>query len=322
MRETDRLAYIDVAKGIAILLVITTHIYGLTKAPIDAALNMINSLHNSTFYLSSGILLGLHKGNALEKQTSALSLIWKKMNQLMIPFLLWSALFALATFKIIPGGGYSSLAIALNKLWFLPTLFLSSCVVVLANWQKIKPYFVGFFCIAGLLFFSFFSSMLAKICTYVLIVYIGYFIMDYKRVHNIIGAVAMGIWIFIALIAYVPEIVSVEDTIQTGSHLIIFLVSNIVGSIALVCFLKNIEVKIPKYIKMGLGYLGKNTLVIYILHSVGIYYLEIKQYRIWYHYIIAVVLALGIPLLVTKITKDTAVGRALFHPNIHLKKEG
>lgn len=98
MKESGRIEYLDTAKGIAVLLVIIGHIYSMLPIPILAC---ITSLHNPTFYAASGILLAAGRAKLNENMTVVLK---KKFVRLIIPFGLWSLIYASVLY--FAWGGY------------------------------------------------------------------------------------------------------------------------------------------------------------------------------------------------------------------------
>lgn len=119
-----RISYIDMAKGIGILLVVIGH-FGL---PSEALLTWIFSFHMPLFFILSGMLLS--HTNAPEQDLSAC--IKKKAKNLLIPYftfsvlsMVFSALLDTAEFRsYLPYALLSTVTFyGISVLWFLPALF-------------------------------------------------------------------------------------------------------------------------------------------------------------------------------------------------------
>lgn len=80
MEGTDRLKYIDVAKGIGIILVVWGHT-GLVGA------NQINCFHMAFFFILSGYVFQVNKKVDI--------ILTKKVKSLYIPFVIWQITFIL-----------------------------------------------------------------------------------------------------------------------------------------------------------------------------------------------------------------------------------
>jgi len=114
-----RLDYLDVAKGIAIFLVVMGHAALAFDAPYWRV--AIYSFHMPLFFLVSGVVVGRAKdgrGPFLKKNVLTL----------LVPYLIWALVFLPFRFEALPWIFYGSWA-ALDRigtntaLWFLPALF-------------------------------------------------------------------------------------------------------------------------------------------------------------------------------------------------------
>lgn len=142
---TDRITWIDSAKGIGIILVVLGHI-----CLVKEEYNYINSFHVPLFFFLSGYLL------RFEKYGSVRSFITEKINSIIVPyfyFSLISYLYWILIERRFSGNAVSPLWAFLNifiapggdqylphnpALWFLPCLFMVAVIFyTLASKERI-----------------------------------------------------------------------------------------------------------------------------------------------------------------------------------------
>lgn len=140
MSERKRLDYLDMAKGIGIILVVIGHLQGkdiFALSPyILPVCTWIFSFHMPLFFIISGMLI--HYKKDLDKDMSLL--IKKRFRGIMIPYFCFSVcylsvvLYALIIERsIMPGTLFVNLWYVLSTygmsvLWFLPTLFFGELI--------------------------------------------------------------------------------------------------------------------------------------------------------------------------------------------------
>ena len=85
-----RLEYIDLAKGVMILLVVIGHLndYHVSGAVHDKLFTFIYSFHMCLFFLLSGFVMALTKHRL--RELSYKKWLWKKVQTLFVPFLAWT----------------------------------------------------------------------------------------------------------------------------------------------------------------------------------------------------------------------------------------
>lgn len=134
---TKRLVFIDVAKGVAILLVVIGHIvqHNLVGDSAHSIFNFIYGFHMPLFFFLSGYVASLSRDNLCS--SSALSFIKKKSISLLLPFLIWgvvvSSLFTPnLTIELFWDSTKNLLIRPDNGLWFLLTLFFIQLFFLLA----------------------------------------------------------------------------------------------------------------------------------------------------------------------------------------------
>ena len=142
MSESKRLDYLDVAKGIGILLVVIGHLQGkdiFALSPyILPVCTWIFSFHMPLFFIISGMLI--HYKKDLEKDMKVL--VKKRFRGIMIPYYCFSicyisvVLYALIVERsIMPGTllvnlWYVLSTYGMSVLWFLPSLFLGEWIFI------------------------------------------------------------------------------------------------------------------------------------------------------------------------------------------------
>lgn len=134
MTKSKRIDYLDMAKGIGILLVIIAHISYVSE-PVR---QYISTFHMPLFFVISGILLGYKQ----EETNSLRSLVVRKFKGLMLPYFICSACVLLIesgrilwkdanTWENILRQGFQSLCLqGVSVLWFLPALFVAELVFI------------------------------------------------------------------------------------------------------------------------------------------------------------------------------------------------
>ena len=153
--ERNRLQWLDIAKGITILLMILGH----TSIPRIPS-NFIFSFHMPLFFLASGWCTNWGKD-------SLIRFINKKIKNLIIPFVVYSIIVILL-YKLVGNDDFSFYRVLsegwrMYALWFVPVLFVSLIIAKIImshihlSWLR---YFIcGFLIIIGVLFSYFHISL-------------------------------------------------------------------------------------------------------------------------------------------------------------------
>ena len=133
MDDKKRITYIDLAKGIGIALIVLGHAY--TKSSF--LVTLVYSFHIPLFFIVSGILFDE------EKDISAQWLL-KKCKKLLLPYIIWGAVFQLYLLLLNMLGGASFgdhigtyvktyLMLSSGAMWFLPIMFIASILHAFAK---------------------------------------------------------------------------------------------------------------------------------------------------------------------------------------------
>jgi fucose 4-O-acetylase-like acetyltransferase len=268
-RQKSRILWIDVAKGLAISLVVFGHVLGGANArgwvkPADAAefiYNYIYSFHMPLFFLLSGSL-------AIDAiRANPRRALFAKMASILWPYLLWGVIF-IALEPVISQFMLSrpdaSLLPSVKKLligetsWFLWTLFFIHCIVILLS--QAFPLYV-------LLIISIFSSIaLGKYdlgATSALVHFMPFFVvgaMIGKNINKIkcasrAASFAYGLIAFGSLSALV--------TYQLNENPVMYLCCGLLGSLASILLARAVGAVAPARL---LARIGVASLVIFLLH--------------------------------------------------------
>lgn len=132
-----RIEFIDIAKAIAIFLVVFGHVIPVGTV----AKTMVYSFHMPLFFILSGYFMKGGVGSSLK------CLLKKKWFALMVPYLIWGGIYSELNIKNLLFIGYGTretllMAHSLSSLWFLPVMFFAFCYNFIAD-KIICKYDVG-----------------------------------------------------------------------------------------------------------------------------------------------------------------------------------
>ncbi len=143
--NNKRLTYLDLARGIGILLVVLGHLEYIS----ESVRGFISAFHMPLFFVISGCLIALKN----ETNTDFKTLITKKAHGLLIPYLWFSLIYIpidimnvcihhidmnTFIFNITSSFIFSGVGV----LWFLPALFIAEVSALLLIKKFIRPYIV------------------------------------------------------------------------------------------------------------------------------------------------------------------------------------
>ena len=277
-----RIAYFDIAKGIAIITVIVGHLGGLP----DLIHRIIFSFHMPLFFLISGYFM---------KKMNEDAFLQKKTRDILFPYIITSAaIIVLVIIKgICLGESFTEIITQCTKwiwaafygsgnnytepiyikqigaIWFLLALFFATLIVnwvlkyknstliiisiVLAGYYSSKIFWLPFSIQAGMVASGF--------------VYIGFIARQYNVLNRIqttpsITAMCLSIWL-IGIACGCGKLYMVRNTYNLGIWEVVVSISAAVVILAIAHFLERI-----KTLSKGFSWLGKNSLYILCLHLV------------------------------------------------------
>ena len=172
MNQKKRVIYLDMAKGVGILLMIAGHLIGAlqgidNKPYFAPAYQFITSFHMPLFFILSGILLFLtgeenkEMGVIVRRKARSLMLPYASFSLIYMVMNIWTCIFQpeLLTFpELWKFFIYSVTCRGVSVLWFLPTLFFGELLFLWARKRFQDGRFDLLILIAG--FFMFFFSPL------------------------------------------------------------------------------------------------------------------------------------------------------------------
>lgn len=280
IEKNSRFQYIDIAKGILIVLVVINHLPQVAKLQFDN--NSLNILSKANFlwafYFMPAFFIITGYCSSFDK--SFLNFFIKNFKQIMIPAIIINILLKwfenLISFdpniSHYTHVGIREFLVKGSHWWFLPSLFLAKCVFFLQN-KYIKNKYIILVSSIFLLFFGLFSYKTNVINiwwfqqSFVLNIFIiiGHFIRiyNYRFNKNIIYLCAIISFTYCFFRKFNSEsgFEYIAQTINIQYHTIpLFLFIAISGSIFIILISKKID-------KCAiLEIMGKYSLFIYILH--------------------------------------------------------
>lgn len=263
MDKEGRLDWIDVAKGIGILLVLCAHI--LDKE--NFLWNVINQFHMPLFYMLSGYLYSRKK--------------WKKFTcskivSLWLPYVATGMIMEVIALLLNEESFLSFIKTSigiifllkrgwlLGATWFVIVLFFGLFLFDLIN-RLISNIFIRGGCCVILFFvgcFIHFPLYISHIMVCQLFLYFGFVLHEYHLIekygiHNKLLVVTGIITLSIVVLCSLINRTGVST--NTYTHPIIFLIAALLGSISTISFSSIITQKVNNGIVSGIKYLGKRS---------------------------------------------------------------
>lgn len=294
----ERKTFIDVAKGIAMLLVVMQHTGGM----LDSGMRLLCKVDVPLFFVCSGYL-------AYKQQINFLQQIKKYINRIFIPFVvacISACIFynenAIELFTNIGKRGY----------WFLQTLFLM-LILFLMICKNIRRLLVGS------LFIELSLLLASKYASEVLDGILGFSYMARYFPCLIVGSLLsknsvqsiQSKWLGSMLILCSFLGLGVDYSSKNFSF-----IAHVIGyasaSLLAFLFIKDYTGRIPLKIRNTLAYIGKYSLNVYIIHFYIVFYIpnDLLFFRGGV-FVVDFILTLVLALLVTFIS--IAIGKVLTH---------
>ncbi len=155
MEKSGRLAYMDMVKGIAIILVVVGH----STVASDGVLTWLTSFHMPLFFILSGILFYLKHSHTEDFKDYAI----KRFRGMMIPYFIFSVIYIgvfyyylmrfpeVMTREFIDDSYLQALSLyGISVLWFLPTIFFGE--LAFYGLMKLLPRWAVVLIVSGLAF--------------------------------------------------------------------------------------------------------------------------------------------------------------------------
>lgn len=143
----ERIAYMDAARGLAILCVVLGHLY-----PGDGIVQYISSFHVPVFFILSGLLMAARDGWKTQRLTEFAA---KKAKRLLYPYATFSALNLALIFArrgqkaMLRQLTATLLGEGIDALWFLSALFLAEIAFkIVMSFKRRELRIAAFLCMA------------------------------------------------------------------------------------------------------------------------------------------------------------------------------
>lgn len=272
--KKERLTYLDVAKGIGILLVVIGHVYAFNRQIVDRFFVVwLYSFHMPLFFIISGMLI------AYKDEKDIWKFVKKRIMGILIPYVFFS-IFSIIVFAIVNDFSREVFVqnvkaticgVGIDTLWFLPALFFGEVIFfVLRNLLKNK-YVI---CIISAIIYTLGNFMmkdygliclfLGRICIAVGFIMIGNYTMNLIRKRNMPWYGLIVIAILSVILSKINGLVDLNNLIF--SNHILYLINSLIGTYLILEISKLIDID-------EITYWGRNTLIVMATHLNIIYIL-------------------------------------------------
>lgn len=315
--DKQRAKFLNIMKALAISCVLLGH----CEFTLPFLKELIYSFHMPAFFIVYG--LAYNYNTHLEKGFLKKDFITQKLTRLIVPCFLWGGIYSQLTVKNIIYILYGNQvcfynAGSLSSLWFLPCMFLGVCffegTMTLLNTIELKLKINNkfYFCF-GILMSASIAAFAAQFLPDVIIGYpwslnvafmalvliiIGYIlklcIMKYRFLKEgvpWIFCIIMIICLFVVLATFKENLQyislgNVDMASGNYGNLLLFLVDGVGGTLFLLCIAVLLSKINITWLNGGLEYIGKNTLLVFVLHKPIIKLLEqlllLLELRRWF----------------------------------------
>ena len=277
---TKRERWIDVVKGISIILVVFGHL----NFDENFLCNWIYSFHIPIFFVISGILLSIKEE---WKNKDIKSIIIKKFKQIMYPYITFSCLVLIYSIVMNPEKVLEIVQKTIflegyNTLWFLPCLFIAECLFLILQKNKvsnIRSIIIIFLC--TFLFTWMYNTFMTdsnivlniifrvinivnRIFIALIFIFCGY--LGYKKIkqfevkyNNKILSCSIVFFILNIFLCQFNGLVDLHYSMLNNQ--LLYYICAIIGSWSLILIVKNLLLKCKI-----LEFFGKNSLIIMATH--------------------------------------------------------
>lgn len=292
LMKKARLDYLDFAKCIAILLVIWGHATPNGSSPAYRV--VLYSFHMPLFFLVSGMVISRHQHEYNKEHWK--SFIFKNIMTLLVPYLIWGAIyssFSYANFFKLFYGSWEILGSVktLTSLWFLPCLFVSRILaelMLMLSWKvnQIPRHLFAFFVSIAAFIIGFLFPRISigyPLCLNISFTALGFIMMGYALKDVILRISKINAWIYLAATTFFGFLLFIGQFIQKDApHLMhmcdgdygnpfLFFLNSFAGIGIVISFSIFLTFMFRNNHKEKAGrfmlWAGKNTIGIYLLHK-------------------------------------------------------
>lgn len=263
----ERKSYIDITKGIAMLLVVMQHAGGT----LDEGMRLICRVDVPLFFLCSGFL-------TYKIHINTINYLKKRILRILLPFIL-AVIFAAVFFNEDIGNIFIS--IGKRGYWFLEALFIMS-IIFLGLYQSSRRMIIGGILIEILLLIlskylpdSFDNIFGLSFLSRYFPCFIAGALMNKHELNKYINR-------WVGLILLIVSVTCFCYRFESSNMSFIgYVIGYLTSSILIFSFICNIERNIPYLLANSLCYVGKYSLNIYIIHFFLVpYYNSVSSYFI------------------------------------------
>lgn len=278
--------YIDIAKGVGILLMI----FGHTMGTINKLHIWIYSFHMPLFFIIGGILM--YEKFQDEKYSVGRS-IGKELGKMGFPYLFWGCVL-IVFYTALNIVSHQPLQLSsrivrlislrgIDSLWFLPAYFLSMSLFKLTKKNLPSRIVIAAFAICGIFLFRNINEPYMDVPYKVLLGYI--FIMSgyYMKAFNFDQIGNDKIWLNIILFLLGLDLAflngPVEMTVGSLGNPVLFLICAMITSLCVVRLSKRLEKKSAAIID-GIIYYGKNSMILLVTNNLIIECIRLLDFKL------------------------------------------
>lgn len=315
MESKGHKEYIDLMKGVAMILVIATHILPFS----ENANSVLSNLHNSTFYFASGILF-FPTGNMLkEGKLSIKDVLIKKLYRIVYPCIVWVFLYSLLEICLQYVLNDTTTAVfyialnAINRLWFLPVLFVAFIFNSVLWRFDVNEKLVIAVWVVSIFVSALYSSAISKVLFFSFLVWLGTLCAN-VYITGKMSVFFSGLYMVVCYFAFLERggRISEEDAVRAGYKLFLLYVIATIGAL----MMWSIAWEVCRYVNgksiSVLTAMGINSIYFYIMHYFSIYFFEHIPIQSVLVKISCFFMAVLIPLLYIKFVKCTVINKCLF----------
>ena len=296
-----RIQYYDCARGIAMILVVASHIWAFN----DTRYILFATTHNPTFFFISGSLMAVKATENLRRGG-----VIKKGISLLLPYAVWVAILGSVS-SISTGHLIDGIITASKELWFFPTLFIAETVLLLCIKFLKKKKSIACFGIAVFLmmcFASFRQAAIARRLLFLELVFLGYCIQSCSDKSKICASsLGAGCYILLIFAANRRSFFTQMDNLVPGYKLLLIFLLSFAG-LCLIMLVSRLMA--TTWCGKLLSIIGKDTIYIYTIH----YAIMMLINNMVQQKLLLLAICLAVPILIESIIKGTTVDNLLFKP--------
>jgi len=321
----QRLEWIDLCKGIAIVLVVIGHMLrGFVSSGMYKEYNnifsyldyIIYSFHMQLFFIISGVLY--KKGKGIDGIKQYLNFVKKKFIVIMIPYLLFSWIQIII--KLIMGGSvnnkvnYGDFFIVIFKpieqFWFLYALMIIFIVIGFID-MKLNSEFIRAIIIIGIFIFinsvPFSLGILGVALSNLLYFYFGcLYIKVEKKLYKKNNVILFGLLIYIIM-----NINFYNKSLDGFIFIIVKVIMALLASLVIISYSEKLQYK-RNFIINTLKYFGKYSMSVYLLHiilgsGIRIVLLKLSIDSFIIHISLGLIFSIIVPIIIDKLYRKIKV---------------